>query len=84
MRCGLVAAQGGRTNSWDSSDDFTELKLIKNGSLSGSIQTNHQDSHLLLSPELIEQLRKCETHAGEIRRILETVRLKGRSGVIRI
>jgi len=43
-------------------NNFTELELVQNGGLSSSIQTNHQDSHLLLSPELIEELRKCETH----------------------
>jgi len=43
-------------------DNFTKLELVQNCGLSGSIQTNHQDSHLLLSPELIKQLRECKTH----------------------
>lgn len=50
------------TDRWDGCDDFTKLQLVQNGGLSGSIQTNHQDSHLLLSPELIKQLRECKTH----------------------
>jgi len=40
----------------DGCDDFTELQLVEDRGLSGSIQTNHQNSHLLLSPELIEEL----------------------------
>jgi hypothetical protein len=44
------------TDCGDGCDDFAELQLVQNRGLSGSIQTNHQDSHLLLSPELIEEL----------------------------
>lgn len=54
------------SDGWDSGDDFTELQLVENGGLSGGIQTNHQDSHLLLSPELVEQLGECKTHVGGI------------------
>jgi len=50
------------TNRGDGCDDFTQLELIQNCGLSGSVQTNHQDSHLLLSPELVKQLRKRKTH----------------------
>jgi len=50
------------SDCWDSGDDLTKLELVEDGGLSGSIQTNHQDSHLLLSPQLIEQLRECKTH----------------------
>jgi hypothetical protein len=38
------------TDGGDGSDNFTELELVENSSLSGSIETNHQDSHLLLAP----------------------------------
>jgi len=44
------------SNCGDGCDDFTELQLVQNCGLSGSIQTNHQNSHLLLSPELIKEL----------------------------
>jgi len=37
------------TNCGDSGDDFTELQLIQNGGLSGSVETDHENSHLLLS-----------------------------------
>lgn len=40
-----VEADGG-----DGGDDFTELELVQNGGLSCSVQTNHQDTHLLLAP----------------------------------
>jgi len=31
-------------------DNFTELELVENSGLSGGVKTNHQNSHLLLSP----------------------------------
>jgi hypothetical protein len=49
-------------NGGDGGDDLTKLKLVKNGGFTGGIETNHQDTHLLLSPQLIEDLGKCETH----------------------
>jgi len=30
--------------------NFTQLELVQDSGLSGSIKTNHQDSHLFLSP----------------------------------
>jgi len=42
-------------NCGNSGDDFAELKLVENGSLSGSVKSDHQDSHLLLSPQPVEQ-----------------------------
>jgi len=50
------------SDCWDSRDDFTKLELVKDGGLSSCVQTNHQDSHLLLSPQLVKQLRECKTH----------------------
>jgi len=44
------------TDCRDGCDDFTKLQLIQDCGLSGGIQTNHQNSHLLLSPELIKEL----------------------------
>jgi hypothetical protein len=48
----------------DGGDDFTELQLVQNGGLSGGIETNHEDSHLLLAPQAVEQLGKGKTHIG--------------------
>jgi hypothetical protein len=59
----VLCAHGlSRTDGGDSGDDFTELELVKNCGLSGSIETDHENAHLLLSPELIEKLRECKTH----------------------
>lgn len=52
------------TDCGDGGDDFTELQLVEDGGLSGGIETNHENSHLLLSPETVEQTRECETHVG--------------------
>jgi len=38
------------TNRRNSGDNFTQLELVQDSGLSGSIKTNHQDSHLFLSP----------------------------------
>lgn len=37
-------------NGGDGCNDFAQLELIQNGRLSGGVQANHQDAHLLLSP----------------------------------
>lgn len=47
---------GRHTDGRNGCDDFTELELVENGSLSGSVQANHQNSHLLLSPQTVKQL----------------------------
>lgn len=38
------------TDCGDGGNNFTELQLIQNGSLSGSVETDHENSHLLLPP----------------------------------
>lgn len=38
------------TNGGNGSDDFTELELVENCSFSSSVETNHQDAHLLFAP----------------------------------
>jgi hypothetical protein len=52
------------TDCGNGGDDFTELELVKNGGLSGGIETNHEDSHLLLAPQAVEQLGEGKTHVG--------------------
>ena len=39
-----------RTDGGDGGDDFTELQLVEDCRLSGSVQADHQNTHLLLSP----------------------------------
>ena len=51
-----------RTDSGDGRDNFTELELVQNRSLSCCVKAYHQDSHLSPSPQFIKQLRKCKTH----------------------
>jgi len=50
------------TDSGDCGNDLAKLQLIQNGCLSCSIQTDHQNSHLLFAPELVEELGECKTH----------------------
>lgn len=38
------------TDGGDSGDDFAKLQLIENRGLSGGVQPDHENSHLLLSP----------------------------------
>lgn len=56
------------TNSGDGGDDFTKLQLVQNGGFTGGIETDHENSHLLLPPQLVENLRKGETHDCDWRR----------------
>jgi hypothetical protein len=58
---------GWHTNGGDRGDDFTKLELVEDGGFTGSIETDHQDSHLLLPPQLIKDLGKCETHVCDWR-----------------
>ena len=55
-----------RTDGGDGGHDLTKLQLVENGRLPSSVQANHQDAHLLLAPEAIEQLGERETHLGGI------------------
>ncbi len=45
-----------RTDCGDGGDDFTQLQLVEDGGLAGRIETDHQNAHLLLAPQAIEQL----------------------------
>jgi len=47
-----VEADGG-----DGCDNLAELQLVEDGGLSGGIKTNHENSHLLLPPQLVKELR---------------------------
>lgn len=46
-----VEADGG-----DSSDDLAELELVQDGRLTGGVQSDHQNAHLLLAEEAFEQV----------------------------
>ena len=67
----------GRTDGRDGSHDFTELQLIEDSRFTGGVQAHHQNSHVLLAPEAIEELRKRETHLGGVRGVSERERVGG-------
>ena len=50
------------TDSRNSSDNFAKLELVKNGGFTGSIETDHQDPHLLLAEEIPEQVAEYVSH----------------------
>lgn len=43
---------------WNGSDDFSELQLVKDGRLSGRVQTNHENAHLLLAEQALQNPAK--------------------------
>lgn len=52
----------GLTNGGDGGDNFSELELVQDGGLTGSIKTHHQNSHLPLGEKPAEELRECQPH----------------------
>ena len=46
----------------DGRNDLTELQLVEDGGLTGGVEPDHEDSHVLLPEELAEQLSKASTH----------------------
>ena len=69
LKCGCKPQVDGmleRTDCGNSGNDFAQLQLVQDRRLSGGIEAYHQDSHLLLAPEAIEQPRECDTHVGGV------------------
>ncbi len=50
------------TDGRNGGDDLPKLQLIKNGRLTGSIETNHKNAHLLLGEEPLKQLGESKPH----------------------
>jgi len=50
------------TDGGDGGDNLTELELIEDCGLARSVQPDHEDAHLLLAKEALEQFRDGETH----------------------
>lgn len=46
----------------DGGNDLTELELVEDGGLTGGVETDHKDSHVLLAEELAEEFAKASTH----------------------
>ena len=44
------------TNGWDSSNNLSELELVKNGSLSCSVKANHKDTHFLIAKHTLPEV----------------------------
>jgi len=64
MRCTGHART--EANGGDSGHDLAELELVENGGLTGGIETDHEDAHLLLAEEAAKHLAERESHgAGE-------------------
>ena len=49
-------------NGGDWSDNLTELELVEDGGLSGCVETDHEDSHLLVSEHSSPDLGKHASH----------------------
>ena len=52
----------------DGGDDLTELELVEDGGLPCSVEADHEDAHLLLGEEALEELGEGETHGDERQR----------------
>ena len=50
------------TDCGDGGDDLSQLELVEDCCFSGCVQSNHQDPHLLLSEEALEQGGEHVTH----------------------
>lgn len=57
LDCLDVEADGG-----DGGHDLTELELVEDGGLTGGVETDHEDSHVLLTEELAEELAETCAH----------------------
>ena len=49
-------------NRWDGGDNLAELELVEDGGLTGGVEADHQDAHILLAEELAEELAEREAH----------------------
>lgn len=75
---GKDGERGFLTNRRDGRDDLTKLELVEDGRLSGGIESNHQDTHLLLS----EETRDCFSTTSRVRRVIDDqVACSGSRGV---
>lgn len=50
------------TNGGDGGDDLAQFQLVQDGGLPRGIQTHHQDAHLLLPNQALEEVSKDITH----------------------
>ena len=50
------------TDGGDGGHDLAELQLVEDGGLTGRIQPDHEDPHLLLAKEALEQASENVPH----------------------
>lgn len=53
------------TNGWDCGDYFPQFELVEDCCFSCSIEPHHQDPHLLLSYEALQQISKNVPHDSD-------------------
>lgn len=46
------------SDGWDCGHDFAQLELVENSGLTRSIKSHHEDAHLLLAKQILEELCK--------------------------
>ena len=49
-------------NRRDGGDNLAKLELVEDGGLTGGVETDHQNAHILLAEELAEELAEREAH----------------------
>ena len=52
------------TDCGNGGDDFTELQFVQDGCFTGRIESDHENSHLFLSPYSVKELGNADTHFG--------------------
>ncbi len=50
------------TNGRNRRYDLAQLEFVQDRGLAGRVEPDHQDSHFLLTPQLIEQFGDLKTH----------------------
>ena len=54
------------TYGGDGGNNLSKLELVENSRLSGSVEPDHQDPHLLLAEEALEEGCEHVTHDGAL------------------
>lgn len=54
------------TDGRNGGDDLAEFELIKDGRLTGGVETDHENAHLSLGKQLLKKLGECEPHFCKI------------------
>ena len=59
---GCLGGEVKLTDGGDCGNDLSQFELVKDGGLSGSVQTHHQNPHLFLPKEIFKQICKHVPH----------------------